>query len=66
MKIRIKAAVVLNAHETNIVANVLARVTPGKGDAVLAESTDMAKREERKVIIEFLEMHSELKMRMAT
>lgn len=53
MKIRIKAAVVLNAHESNVIANVLTR--RGK---VAIEASDQ--KEEQRVVEEFLVKRDEL------
>lgn len=61
MKIRIKAAVVLNGQETHILANILERLARGsKGIATTQEEAS----EEKQVIEEFLRKRKELSERI--
>lgn len=62
MKIKIKAAVVLNGHEASVIAQILARTTGAKGEAI---SLSPAQREEEKrVTNEFLSKRLELESRL--
>lgn len=58
MKIKIKAAVVLNGRETHVIAGVLQRViSPVKA---MAQPSDADKEEEKRVIQDFLAKREEL------
>lgn len=61
MKIKIKAAVVLNPHETRVIATVLARhLNPVKTATV----DNLNKVEEKVIIEEFLNKRAELERRL--
>lgn len=57
MKIKIKASVVLNPHETGVVAGVLRRSQKGSGQQAATEAMHL---EEKRVIEEFMLKHEEL------